>query len=327
MRTKELPEEKFAIRTLKKHGLTVPFDVSELVSQYAKVIYRDIPINGVDGLARNIKTLNGKQPTIIINASIPTTRQLFTLAHELGHIIIPWHCGIDLEDADLNPDYAEYEYRDMEQEANRFAAELLMPRSFILKLFEERENLANLHQEICSIIGVSEQAAAIRMTQVLPPNIMYVVSQNAEIKDHGITNDSYIRLSERFPFIPSRIYPDAKDYSSFKTRNTMYHWWEVGDKEIALTEGDDRSWREILDEILFWEPDPLAFKRSLSGKIGSVNSRLQRGGVITVQELYTACYNRLVHDDELHILTKHKDFKMFLSKRIQELIANSTAKD
>ncbi len=59
-------------------------------------------------------------PIIIINKSFSNDRKRFTVAHELGHIIM--HCSSSF----LIPDY-----RDKEDEANIFASEFLMPSDAI----------------------------------------------------------------------------------------------------------------------------------------------------------------------------------------------------
>ncbi|NDV47454.1 ImmA/IrrE family metallo-endopeptidase [Paludibacter sp. 221] len=59
---------------------------------------------------------------IIINKNFSNDHKRFTLAHELGHLIM--HSSGDF----LIPDY-----RDKEQEANRFASEFLMPAEIISK--------------------------------------------------------------------------------------------------------------------------------------------------------------------------------------------------
>jgi Zn-dependent peptidase ImmA (M78 family) len=57
---------------------------------------------------------------IVLNASMPNYRKRFTIAHELGHIIMHIPFAVFLE-----------EYADVENEANRFASELLMPEAEI----------------------------------------------------------------------------------------------------------------------------------------------------------------------------------------------------
>jgi Zn-dependent peptidase ImmA (M78 family) len=61
------------------------------------------------------------QPTIGFNPSMAWVRRRFTIAHEIGHLLLGHTCT----DPDLD--------NDPEAEANQFAAELLMPLA-ILKI-------------------------------------------------------------------------------------------------------------------------------------------------------------------------------------------------
>jgi Zn-dependent peptidase ImmA (M78 family) len=61
-----------------------------------------------------------KFPVIVTNRSLLGDRQRFTLAYELGHLVMHLH---------TNPEYE----RDLSHEANLFAAELLMPENEIKK--------------------------------------------------------------------------------------------------------------------------------------------------------------------------------------------------
>ena len=67
----------------------------------------------MDGLSMQTKD---KQPLIFINKAISGDRQRFTLAHEVGHLVM--HIGQRVSD-----------FRDVEKEAMQFAAELLVPAS------------------------------------------------------------------------------------------------------------------------------------------------------------------------------------------------------
>lgn len=64
-------------------------------------------------------------PIICINQNLPPDRQRFNLAHELGHLIM--HTN----------DYFPNSEDDYEGEANRFAAEFLMPQSDIQHYFQQ----------------------------------------------------------------------------------------------------------------------------------------------------------------------------------------------
>lgn len=67
-----------------------------------------------------VVTRNGIK-VIIVNAESPTDRKRFTIAHELGHIVM--HYDFISFDKDM---------KDIEKEANEFASEFLMPESEII---------------------------------------------------------------------------------------------------------------------------------------------------------------------------------------------------
>ena len=60
--------------------------------------------------------ITGMPPVFFVNRQIPTDRMRFTLAHEIGHIVMH-----------------EYPTPNMEEEANRFASAFLMPKDEILQ--------------------------------------------------------------------------------------------------------------------------------------------------------------------------------------------------
>lgn len=75
------------------------------------VIAEDFGTPRVDGLSQWIDD----HPVILLNSAAPTDRQRWTLAHELGHLVL----------------HSEYIDGDVEQDADRFAAEFLMPAEVI----------------------------------------------------------------------------------------------------------------------------------------------------------------------------------------------------
>ncbi|MFV0401899.1 MAG: ImmA/IrrE family metallo-endopeptidase [Oscillospiraceae bacterium] len=79
---------------------------------------------------------------ILYNESVPNRGRIaFTLAHELGHILLD-----HLDDDD-----------DSEELADQFAAELLMPRSLVWELL--RRNPRTAPEDLCELFGVSYSAA------------------------------------------------------------------------------------------------------------------------------------------------------------------------
>lgn len=133
----------------------------------------------VSGFAR-VSPENGR-PEIVINGNEPSYRQRFTIAHELGHIILHWKW---LPGKTLDPKLAEISYRSergyspferkREVQANEFAAELLLPLKVVeqtIDAFEDLSNSGHLKKSIITntlsnVYKVSETMAAIQLKKI-----------------------------------------------------------------------------------------------------------------------------------------------------------------
>ena len=138
------------------HGAAVnpPINVPQICKDYglaAKIMqFEDNEIEGA--LKPDLKM-------IVVNSKSPLTRQLFTMSHELGHYILHDDENEDIfYRKDLNArrlnDLPE-DKRIVEQEANWFAASLLMPK----KLLTEWFNLSGGDRGLLArVFSVSDQA-------------------------------------------------------------------------------------------------------------------------------------------------------------------------
>jgi Zn-dependent peptidase ImmA (M78 family) len=97
--------------------------------------------------------------TIFVKKSDPLFRKVFTVAHELGH----YHLHADKPHEifyrqDLDH-LVESDEKDQEQEANWFAASLLMPKNVFIRFWTIIKDI----DELASRFGVSNQAAYYRL--------------------------------------------------------------------------------------------------------------------------------------------------------------------
>ncbi|SFR39397.1 protein of unknown function [Marinobacter gudaonensis] len=109
------------LEAAKNQGIqTVPLDVERLAGSFG-VKVKVVPMK--DEVSGHL-SLNDGQWEIAVNALHHPKRQRFTLAHELGHYVLHrWQCQ-KFEDTKL---FRNNETNPMEAEANRYAADLLMP--------------------------------------------------------------------------------------------------------------------------------------------------------------------------------------------------------
>lgn len=117
-------------------------------------------------------TLEGKTPTIGYNRLHPAVRQRFTIAHELGHLVLRHG---DHSQLFIDKKYSDVLYRDSrssegnrtrELEANAFAAALLMPLPMIQAEISRRDfDLAEEDSlgELAELFEVSRQSMAYRL--------------------------------------------------------------------------------------------------------------------------------------------------------------------
>jgi Zn-dependent peptidase ImmA (M78 family) len=126
-----------------------PIDLDAMVKSEApgfEVILDDTFPDHLSGLT------NIQAKTIRINANHHPLRQRFSLAHELGHIVLG-HEGMlhkRIHEEGLKEEF--------EREANEFAGELLMP----IRLFKDCYEVCKNLDTMADLFGVSKHAAYVR---------------------------------------------------------------------------------------------------------------------------------------------------------------------
>ncbi|MCC2636922.1 MAG: hypothetical protein K0Q68_641 [Moraxellaceae bacterium] len=156
-------------------ALSIPVDV-EKVAQYlgAKTHFEPLE-NEISGML----VIEDDVPHIMVNASHHSNRQRFTVAHEVGHLVLHKDQGTLFVDTKYrvykragaasaaiyaSPDSTtSYEH---EVEANKFAESLLMPKSLVLNYIASKKVDISDEFDIALLalaFGVSDQAMSIRV--------------------------------------------------------------------------------------------------------------------------------------------------------------------
>jgi Zn-dependent peptidase ImmA (M78 family) len=320
------PEEKFAHRLLERHNLTPPYDLEELVSLYAKVDFLDFP-NDADGISLGLKQYD--KPRIYVNSLRPEVRQRFTLAHELGHVIIPWHIGNIVSHTDLKRDDEansdcqlsrndSFEYRQIEGEANRFAAELLIPTEWLVENLKEVDisDFEEALQEVIKQSGTSRDTALIKVFNVLPPGYAC-----AEINDNEIVINSFASLDTQVYRLAlgadcgSEPYAVYKEKVFFNLGNRRYILWSFENSVELPDELSPNSWREVLIVILE--------DTGLQSKLQTINAILpslfQSVRAKSDSEVFSCIVHRYSAKEDLKGFIQHPLFEQYVIKRLKEL--------
>ena len=125
-------------------------------------------------------------------------RRRFTIAHELGHFVLPLHgAGAQCVKADMGVLASKDANRAREAEANRFAASLLMPKSLFQRDIRRLGSPETEH--IVKLAGdyeVSKEAAARRYTDLCDHCCAVIFSRHGKFR--------HFCKTKTFPFIDMR---------------------------------------------------------------------------------------------------------------------------
>ena len=138
---------------------------------------------------------------ILYNGNSPQRRQKFSIAHELGHFLSPWHRPADgmefmcsSQDMSRFGEKVEDRAARMEVEANQFAAELLLPRKL---LHRDIRRLAGIDLEhvlrISDKYDISREATARRYVDLCDEPCAVIFSHEGRVR--------YPYRNRHFPFV------------------------------------------------------------------------------------------------------------------------------
>lgn len=313
------PEERMAARLTERLGTSPPVNVEQICRGLAHLAFKRFPIE-VDGLCLDLKR-SGKRPTIWVSNTISYVRKRFTIAHEIGHIIIPWHRGTIVDDIDAPNLSEKSKYWAMEAEANRFAAELLMPSAWVIGLAERAEHAAGLMHTIHQVADVSQPAAFLKTAKFGKPG--YV---GAEVRDGFVIRS--VRTPEtnsRCPKINTQIehirMPAAHDPKIIPGLESSYYWWKIRDS-VNDPGHQLNDWRNILDAILRDIPPEYRYKArsSINAIIGNAIGKAPIGA--SIDKIYKLGLEAVHNRENLSYWTKraieHEEFKDYILSRSRE---------
>jgi len=297
-----------ASRVLAIRKLTPPFDLDQLATEYGELEYIPMPF-AVDGITIGIGTTT--KPGILINTSAPATRQKFTLAHEIGHIVIPWHTGTIV--SHLNPGEVDAAYIQMETEANRFAAELLMPSNWLVDEFQHAENVEQYFRSVLAQAGASKEAT---FNKILRPIAQPVVCIQVDISSKALST----RRSQNAPYPPepgtfvhSDTFQTDCRFEYFEIDGQLYMSWLFVGRDIQ--EIDLRPWREVYAQIL----DDTGMKQFLQSINAILAAAYNKNKAQDEAEICGAIIRAFADREAYQSVFGHHLFEQYVIKRVREL--------
>lgn len=309
-------EEQLAARLTQRLGLQPRIDVEKLALSLATVTTKRFPIP-VDGLCLDLK-VPGKRPKIWIAHNLSHVRRRFTLAHEIGHIIIPWHSGMIMDDLDAPRQVGEGAYREMEAEANRFASELLMPTAWVHETMKRMPHPTALMNHIVNVAEVSFPAAFLRVLKASPAGFIGAAVRENVVVMSGRTHGTKAKAPLEGSLFDEMETLALDEPKQLQHGSTTFYWWKVTD-DAPTPPNPEEPWRHILDRILLGLPEDkrTITKSRVNAVLGSAFGKASRATAVDVfyNHALQATQNRADRDASLRYVFNHPEFSSYLVAR------------
>jgi Zn-dependent peptidase ImmA (M78 family) len=202
---------------LRRFGLNSRDRLTEIAEEIGiEVLYR--PAESYDGALLRIR--DAQRGCIVINSRIrEESRRRFTLAHEIGHFVLPGQQEVSAPCKQQRIENWDADLYRPELEANRFAAEILMPRVLMAEFVQSEPSLESI-RSIAELCGTSLTASAVRLITLTPHRAAVVWSQDQKIlwsklsegfvrwiRKGEVTENSFAAQCYRKQSVPDQLAP------------------------------------------------------------------------------------------------------------------------
>lgn len=247
---------------VERFDLEPPVHIQDVVAHYADLEYDSIPgacdavVVGLDGRFR-------PRPLVIVEASHHPRRQRFSLGHELGHILIPGHIGMEI--CEIASAF-RIGSPPAEREAHAFASEVLMPSPWLAEIVESAGSPGDVFHD-AEVANVSAAAACLAIHRALLPGCV-VALMNGPIVEMSLASPG---TAANRP--AQNVALDVQSFANFSAEDGIVsfggrsvRWWRFDDETPLDEIDDDRSASEILREIVdeTYADDPQARQHALA---------------------------------------------------------------
>lgn len=222
--------------------LPVPVPLEELARLAGISKIAALTSEGFEGTL--IANATKSEGAIFYSSRSPRSRQRFTIGHELGHFLLPWHRQTKFQCT--AEDISARTNKDWEIQANQFSAELLMPKplvtkrlaalkdpelSHILQLKDEFDTSAEMTAR--RVVELNDYACAVVFSK---DNIVRYV-----VRSPFFTEQLCVRKGDR---LPAGSQSRSKETDPGEWHELEAYWW------LAERRGNDEQPESVFEQSL-----------------------------------------------------------------------------
>jgi IrrE N-terminal-like domain len=302
-------------------------DVERVASELAEIEADELPGKWDALLVRS----RGRRARIILSSTQQNTnRRRFTLAHELAHLVLPWSLGTAFCHVDQTYSYPDALIRQAETEANRFAAELLVPYEWAApRVGGATGNLAELILQLAREARASPIVAMLSAVRACDPGVLLAqvdafgrvrleAAAPGTLADLPAVWDA--RMQAQLANLGARV--DSADYDNGVLVSVTFPR-ELPLDHMADAEANSSGVLQAILSDVFGAgtPEAMAASRKINGIIGAANNNVPKPR--TAEQVMSALLQRLALRADLQAVVAHAQFGQFVSRKATEIATRS----
>ena len=221
--------------------ISVPVPIEEIAKQAGILEIKPLSSEAFEGML--LANAEKSEGIVFVNQNRPRQRQRFTIGHEVGHFLLPWHRNMKdgllkfectAEDMHASRSGKQDTRTDWEVQANEFASEILMPR-LIFKKHMKRKDEPNLEhvRDLALLFDTSIEATARRYVALSDYPIAMVFAKGKQVRHawKGPEFPYFLDVKKGSPLpkgSPSAMESDDDSISDFASVES--YWWVNSDR-------------------------------------------------------------------------------------------------
>lgn len=292
-------------------GQVIPVDVLGLLESRADLVSANWPFGGVDAL---VLRRPGVRPTVYYRDLGSSPRLRFTLAHELGHLVLPGHLRTTYcaPSGETEPKFVGFGDED---QADHFASCLLAPTRWIEDLlWDYGADMDSVLRDLTRA-NMSVAAAMLALRRVLMAGWAFRInSQVAPYLSPGTKTTA--KVFNRYTATDwANLDRISYDSGTAAFNDSLVSWWRLSPSaRLPRADHDPRSDDELLMSAASAGVVSIADARSraqwANGVVGGATSKVGRRRAAEIHR--TLLYK--VENQKLE-MTSHPDFRRWLRRK------------
>jgi IrrE N-terminal-like domain len=306
-----------------RHDLVPPVPIKDLLQAHADLGPADWPVSTVDA----VMLRRGHERPRVFYRPRPDRpgRERFTLAHELAHVVLPWHLGDSV--CTSHTEEVEWTTATEEGEADTFASAVLAPDRWLHDLLHAHGDDMTMVLSELEGAQLSTTASLVALKRVLMAGWVFQMNNRASVFASAGTGASGPYATPQQ--VREKLDGAAHASGQVNLGGNSVRWWRLFSIEtIPAVDDDPRTDTEMIrSAIAAAAPDAVTADKLLPSVNGKVGGGSKDAGGRNAQDIYSDLLFRFRGDQKYRDLLEQPEFEVWLARKARHRAGAAPAVD